>query len=81
MLKQQLGVWKETFAPEKGLATETGNKEMLKIILNIHRDEVVIEGQTGHDDCISPTISLPGNPLWQQNYYRERPIFPGSSRL
>ena len=27
-------------------------KEMPKIILNIHRDEVVIEGQKGHHDCI-----------------------------
>lgn len=27
-------------------------KEMPIIILNIHRDEVVIEGQKGHDDCI-----------------------------
>lgn len=25
---------------------------MPKIILNIHRDEVVIEGQKRHDDCI-----------------------------
>ncbi len=26
--------------------------EMPKIILNIHRDEVVIDGQKGRDDCI-----------------------------
>ena len=25
---------------------------MPKIILNIHRDEVVIDGQKGRDDCI-----------------------------
>ena len=56
MLNQQLGVWKETFVPEKSLATETGNKEMPKIILNIHRDEVVIEGQKGHDDCIAGDV-------------------------